>query len=101
MRGALLRLVLVVLTPLLLVQAGIYVAWYYTRWAEQETATLETAQEAAATFEAYVCDVRRQELAIATALTGPHVYTTRGNQRVSDGCRARLPFRRFLELDRS
>ena len=75
MRGALLLLVLAVLLPLLFVQAGIYIAWYYSRWSEQELATLDTAREAAATFEAYIRDVRRQELAIGTALTGPHSYT--------------------------
>ena len=75
MRGMLLLLVLAVLLPLLVVQAGIYTAWYYSRWSEQETATLETAREAAATFEAYIRDVRRQESAIGAALTGPHHYT--------------------------
>ena len=75
MRGMLLLLVLAVLLPLLLVQAGIYLAWYYNRWSEQEMATLDTAREAAATFEAYIRDVRRQESAIGAALTGPHRYT--------------------------
>lgn len=74
MQGMLVRLVLLVLVPLLVVQAGIYVAWYYTRWSEQATATLETAREAAATFEAYARDVNRQELAIGAALSGPHQY---------------------------
>jgi signal transduction histidine kinase len=76
MRGSLLRLVLVVLIPLLLVQAGIYAAWYYSRWNEQEMATRDTACEAAATFATYVHDVRRQESAIGMALTGPHKYST-------------------------
>lgn len=75
MRATLVQLVLVVLLPLLLVQGGIYAAWYYTRWSEQGVATLHTAHEAATTFEAYIRDVRRQELAIGAALTGPHPYT--------------------------
>jgi hypothetical protein len=36
MRGALLLLVCLVMLPLLLVQAGIYAAWYFTRWADEE-----------------------------------------------------------------
>lgn len=75
MQGVLLRLVLLVLVPLLVVQAGIYVAWYYTRWSEQTIGTLETAREAGATFEAFIRDVHRQELAIGAALCGPHQYS--------------------------
>ena len=60
---------LVVLVPLLVVQGIIYTAWYHPRWSEQERATLETAQEVAATFAAYIRDVSRQELAIGAALT--------------------------------
>ena len=101
MRGTLLLLVLVVLVPLLVVQAGIYAAWYYTRWSEQEAATLDTAREAATTFEAYIRDVRRQESAIGAALTGPHHLHHRGNQPLSDHRRPRLSFHPFLELDRS
>ena len=76
MRDRLLLLVLVVLVPLLVVQAGIYVAWYHHRWAEEEQANLEEAWAVATTFEAYVRDVRRQELAIGAALVGPYPYTT-------------------------
>jgi PAS domain S-box-containing protein len=75
MRSVLLLLVLVVLAPLLIVQAAIYTAWYHTRWSEQEMATLETAREVAATFEAYVRDVHRQELAIGAGLAGQHRYS--------------------------
>ncbi len=75
MRAALMLLVLVVLMPLLVVQAGIYAAWYHSQWSEQRTATMETAREAASTFQAYVTDVLRQESAIGAALTGPHQYS--------------------------
>ena len=74
-RAVLLRLVLVVLLPLLLVQAGIYVAWYYTRWAETERETLRAAWGVAATFDDFVLDVRRQEWAIGQALAGLSPYT--------------------------
>jgi signal transduction histidine kinase/HAMP domain-containing protein len=75
MRGILLRLVLLVLLPMLLLQAGIYTAWYYSHWSQQSIATLDTAREAAATFSAYIQDVCRQEKAIGTELSGRHVYT--------------------------
>ncbi len=67
-RGVLLLLVLVVLLPLLLVQAGIYAAWYHSRWAEEERANLEVARGVAALFDDYVQEVHRQELAIGKAL---------------------------------
>jgi len=68
MHGTLLLLVAVVLLPLLIVQAGIYTVWYYTRWSEQELATLDTATEAAATFAAFVDDIHRQASAIGDAI---------------------------------
>jgi signal transduction histidine kinase/HAMP domain-containing protein len=74
-RAVLLRLVLVVLLPLLLVQAGIYVAWYYSRWTETERETLRAAWGVAATFDEYIQDVRRQEWAIGQALAGLSPYT--------------------------
>jgi PAS domain S-box-containing protein len=75
-RGAILWLTVLVLAPLLLVQAIIYAAWYRSRWSDQEAATLDTAREAATTFGAYIRDVHRQETAIGAALAGPHHYTT-------------------------
>ena len=76
MRGVLLRLVLVVLLPLLVVQAGIYVAWYYTRWTEEAQANLEVAWAVATTFQARTDDVHRQESMIGAALVGLNPYTT-------------------------
>ena len=67
MRTALVQLVLVVLLPLLVVQAGVYAAWYYSRWSDQVAGTLETAREAAFTFAGYMRDVRRQQSAIGAA----------------------------------
>jgi len=70
-RQSLLLVVLVVLLPLLVVQTGIYVAWFHSRRANEEEANLEAARAMAATFAAFVRDVARQELAIGTALTQP------------------------------
>ena len=77
MRGTLILLVLVVLIPLLAVQAGIYTAWYFSRWTQQEQSNLEQARALTATFEAYVFDVRRQETAIGAALLGLKPYDPR------------------------
>jgi PAS domain S-box-containing protein len=82
MRRLLLRQVLVVMLPLLLVQAGIYTAWHHSRakeeqnrLAEEQNANLEMARAAAAMFDADIDDVRRQEWAIGLALAGLHPYT--------------------------
>ena len=76
MRRLLSRLILVVLVPLLLVQAGIYVRWYYSRLADEQQANLEMARAAAAIFDGNIDDVRRQEWAIGQTLAGPYPYTT-------------------------
>lgn len=75
MRRLLSTLVLVVLLPLLLVQIGVYVAWYHNRWAEEKHTNLEIARAVGAMFEGNIDDIRRQEWAIGQALTGPHPYT--------------------------
>jgi PAS domain S-box-containing protein len=69
-RRVLLRLVLVVLLPLLLLEAAIYACWYHGCLTDEEEANLKAARVVAATFEDFVNDVRRQELAIGAALTG-------------------------------
>jgi len=71
-----LLLVLVAVLPLLVVQAGILSAWYFSRMAEEEQANLEQARGLAIAFGAYLQNVRRQELAIGAALAGLHPYTT-------------------------
>ncbi len=75
MRRALMRLVLVVLVPLLAVEAGILTTWYYTRWTGQVAANLHAARGIAADFDDDVRDVHRQELAIGEALAGLKPYT--------------------------
>ena len=45
LRRLLLRLVLVVLVPLLLVQAGIYAAWYHSRLAKEEEGQSESCRD--------------------------------------------------------
>lgn len=69
------RLVLSVSLPLLLVEAAIFAAWYYSRWDLERVATLAAARGIAGDFEDFVQDVRRQELAVGVALTGLSPYT--------------------------
>jgi PAS domain S-box-containing protein len=54
--------------PVLLIQAGVYVAWFQMRLAEERRGELEIARAAAATFREYVRDIARQELALGEAL---------------------------------
>ncbi len=75
MRGALLLLALVAILPLLVVQAGIYLAWYRSRWSEVERENLRAAWGVAATFDEFVEDVHRQQWAIGQALLGVNPYT--------------------------
>ena len=101
MRRLLLRLVLVVLVPLLLVQAGIYAVWYHSRLAEEEQANLEMARAVAAMFDGNIDDVRRQEWAIGQALAGPHPYTNEQANELLRCKRPRIPCRPCLALGQS
>jgi PAS domain S-box-containing protein len=75
MSRTLILLVLVVLVPLLLVQAAVDWSWYRSRWHEEEESSLEEAAALATTFGAYARDVRRQQLAVGTALTKLRSFT--------------------------
>ena len=68
MRRALCTLVLIVLVPLVAVQAGIYWSWYHNRCVEEELANLEVDRAAAATIDAYVRQIVGQEQVIGHAL---------------------------------
>ena len=61
-------LVAVVILPLLVVQAGVYITWYYTRWTEEEQSRLTAAYAVGMAMDAFVRDVLRQEAAIGAAL---------------------------------
>lgn len=88
MRRLLSKQVLVVLLPLLLVQIGIYVAWYHNRWVEEEQTNLEIARAIGAMFDGNIQDIRRQEWAIGRALTGPHPYVNEeANEYLAENAR--------------
>lgn len=99
MRRLLLLLVLVVLAPLLLVQAGIYAAWYYGRLVIEENATMNSARVTAVMFEDFVSDVHRQEIAIGEALGGLHPYSNE-QARLSRQERPGVSFGSCLALGR-
>ena len=70
MRSLLVVLLLVTLLPVLLVQGVIYERWLQLRYQTEVQTNLEIARAGAATFEAYVRDIARQEGAVGTALVG-------------------------------
>ncbi len=74
-RGSIKRLLLlpllVVMVSLLLVQIGIYVRQYRDAIADEYRANLEMARAVAATFDSYVEEIRRDELALGETFVLP------------------------------
>ncbi len=93
-RGRLLLLVLVILIPIFLVQAGIFANRLQAWRNEGIQANLELARAVAAAFDAYVDGILRQELTLGQALTadtGPSAE--RANRLLAasaDGCASLL-----------
>ena len=80
-RGMLILLLLIVLIPILLFQAGIYYKRFQDRRTQEFQANLELARAVATTFETYVRDILHQELAVGLALTqSPAPSTEQVNQ---------------------
>jgi len=69
LRQALLLRLLVSIGPLVLVQIGIYVAWYRAEYANELNSNLELARVVSTAFDNYLHDLLRQEEALGTALT--------------------------------
>ncbi|MFB3893918.1 MAG: ATP-binding protein [Phycisphaerae bacterium] len=70
-----LMVILVVLVPLILLQVGIYFAWYDARQTEVVSDNLMFARVVARTFETYASDIGRHELSIGLVLTGSQAYS--------------------------
>ncbi len=70
-QGRLILLLLTVLLPLLLIQGVIYCERFEARRSEELRANLEVARAVAATFDAFVRDVLRQEAVLGTSITAP------------------------------
>ncbi len=62
-------LVLILLVPVLLLQAGVFWIWYDTRMTEINQANLDLARAVATTLDAYVQDLYRQQHTLETALS--------------------------------
>ena len=76
MRRVLLWIVVVVIVlPLLAVQAGIYRWWFNSRQEHELQENLEIARAVGGAFENFVRDVRRDEAATGAALAGLKPYT--------------------------
>lgn len=71
MQGTLLLLLLAVLIPLLIAMVIVYSRTAERRRTEELQNNLELARAVAAAFNAYISDIRHQEMAIGLALTSP------------------------------
>ncbi len=77
LRWSLAWMVLAVVGPLILVQGGVYFAWYQAARADELQSNLEMARAVAVATDAYLRDVYRQEGAIGGALVGLKPYTSK------------------------
>jgi PAS domain S-box-containing protein len=69
--GRLILLLCVILVPLLLVEAVFYYSTFEGKREGELQANLEVARAVSGTFDAYIRDILRQELAIGIAFTSP------------------------------
>lgn len=89
-QNRLILLLLVLLVPILFIQAYNYHRLFETRRAEELQANLEIARAAAKTFEAFVMDIVHSELVISQALTTPSI-SEQDRLRILDEFRADNP----------
>ena len=68
LRGYLFRLLLCILIPVLLVQAGIYAVWFSTRQGAERQANAEMAHVIGELFQGFLHDLERQALTVGTAI---------------------------------
>lgn len=66
--GLLAAIILAAFVPLLLLQTFVYFLWYQTRIQAERDANTEVARSVAASFDAHVRDIRRQQLVIGKAI---------------------------------
>ncbi|MHC1729067.1 MAG: PAS domain S-box protein [Syntrophobacteraceae bacterium] len=90
-RGKLYCLVLTMLVPVLLLQAGYLYERFQGRQASEFQVNLEMARAVAGTFNAFVQDVLHQELAICINLTMPQDFTIEQMNRILEANRSALP----------
>ncbi len=90
-RGVLLTSLAVVLVPLALLQVSVYQERLETRRNEELRSNLELARAVAATFQAYVQDVLRQELTIGVSITSAQPDPSRQAATVFDSAASQYP----------
>jgi PAS domain S-box-containing protein len=90
-RGRLLLLLLIVLVPVLLIEAFIYHKRFETRKSEELQANLELARAVAKNFDTFVLDIVHSELVIGLALTASRPVTTLDQNRILDKFQADNP----------
>ncbi|MBI5442403.1 MAG: HAMP domain-containing protein, partial [Deltaproteobacteria bacterium] len=76
LKGTLTLLLLLILVPVLAVQAGIYWNWYRTQKQREIEANLEMARAVAGTFDEYLHGLLRQEKAIGLAFASLRPMTS-------------------------
>ena len=89
--GTLILLLVVVVVPLVLVQAGVYLTWLTTRRASEFQSNLEVARVLGLAFDAFLDDVLHQQVAIGVALTPPQPVAPAHVRRVLEESRREYP----------
>ncbi len=90
-RGKLLLLLLVVLLPILLIEAFVYYQRFETRKSEELRANLELARAVAKNFDIFVQDLVHTELVVGLALTASQQITESDRNRILDESQAENP----------
>ncbi|HVO68213.1 MAG TPA: ATP-binding protein [Syntrophales bacterium] len=98
-QSRLILLLLLILIPVLIIQAYIYYDSYQTRRASELQANLEIARALAKTFESFVQDVIHQELAIGLAITSSQPMTFEDITRLLETSRDYVAVRDFTWLN--
>ena len=95
-RARLFLLIALVLLPMVLLLGWVYLERYQTRVEQALQTELEVAQGVAATFAAYVDDIRRSLFATGEAIITFERYTEAKAERILDFVAARFPAMRGL-----
>jgi PAS domain S-box-containing protein len=98
-QSRLILLLLVILIPVLAIQAYIYYDSYQARLASEFRANLEIARTVAKAFESFVRDVLHQELAIGLAITSSKPMTPKDITRILESSKDYKAVRDFTWLN--
>ena len=90
-RGRLILFLLIVLVPVLFIEAFLYYRTFETRKSEELLANLEVARAVAKSFDTFVQDIVHSELIIGLAFTASRPMTDRDRNRILDHFQADIP----------